>query len=63
MFVGGQAITKLMDLAPPTATLVTEGPNGREEQEVPSALIQLDDLLKVLYLPSPPCLVVHAVWS
>eukprot|EP00884_Botryococcus_braunii_P011982 jgi/Botrbrau1/20785/Bobra.0156s0016.1 len=43
-----QAITKLMDLAPATATLVTEGPNGREEQEVPSALIQRDDLLKVM---------------
>lgn len=43
----GQAVTKLMELAPPTATLVTQGADGREEQEVPSALIQRNDLLKV----------------
>lgn len=51
-----QAVTKLMELAPPTATLVTQGPNGREEQEVPSALIQRNDLLKVRFRCS--CLVV-----
>lgn len=43
------AITKLMRLAPPTATLVTLSPEGvvQSEEEIAANLIQRGDLLKV----------------
>lgn len=45
-----QAITELMNLTPPSAVLVTRDSRGRtlSEEEVPTALIQCGDLLKVL---------------
>lgn len=44
-----QAITKLLHLAPSTAILLTQDKEGAtiSEEEVPAALIQCDDLLKV----------------
>lgn len=44
-----QAVTELLKLAPSTATLVTRDDSGRviSEEEVPTALIQRGDLLKV----------------
>lgn len=45
-----QAITKLLHLAPSSAILLTQDEDGAitSEEEVPSALIQRDDLLKVI---------------
>ncbi|KAK9904210.1 hypothetical protein WJX75_006837 [Coccomyxa subellipsoidea] len=45
-----QAVTELLKLAPSTATLVTCDDSGRvmSEEEVPTALIQRGDLLKVV---------------
>ena len=44
-----QAITKLLRLAPLSAILLTQDAEGHtiSEEEVPSALIQRNDLLKV----------------
>ena len=44
-----QAVTKLLRLAPSTAILVTQNDQGLivSEEEVPNALIQRGDLLKV----------------
>ncbi len=48
-----QAVTELLKLAPSTATLVTRNSSGQvvSEEEVPTALIQRNDLLKVSFLP------------
>ncbi|EIE22528.1 copper-translocating P-t [Coccomyxa subellipsoidea C-169] len=45
-----QAVTELLKLAPSTATLVTRNSSGQvvSEEEVPTALIQRGDLLKVV---------------
>lgn len=44
-----QAVTELLRLAPSTAVLITRDESGRTvaEEEVPTALIQRGDLLKV----------------
>ena len=50
---GAQAVQQLLRLAPATAVLLTLDGEGHvvEEEEVPVALVQRGDLLKVLYLP------------
>ena len=49
IFNHAQAITKLLRLAPSSAILLTQDAEGHtiSEEEVPSALIQRNDLLKV----------------
>ena len=52
-----QAVTELLRLAPSTAVLLTKDEHGRtvSEEEVPTALVQRGDLLKVCRtLLSPP---------
>lgn len=51
-FIYMQAITKLLHLTPSSAILLMQDETGAtvSEEEVPSALIQRDDLLKVDYV-------------
>lgn len=61
-----QAVTELLKLAPSTAVLLTRDENGHTtgEQEVPAALVQQGDLLKVRYMAAsgPACKNVHTCY-
>lgn len=49
VYIWLQAVTELLKLAPSTAVLLTRDQNGHTtaEEEVPMALVQQGDLLKV----------------
>jgi P-type Cu+ transporter len=43
----GAAIRHLLNLAPPTARVIREGPNGKEEIDAPVAHVHVGDLIRV----------------